>query len=353
VAQEAHDNMKTNSDIPYLCPYTRQPLRLDAREVDGDEVRSGILRAPDGHGYAIEEGIPQLIDFARESFSAPEQRELDFYQNAAADYDATMEWVFRSFHENEDEVREAMLQPLRVEPKHRVLETGCGTCRDSIRIARRLDASGRLFLQDLSPSMLRIGKDKIDAMHRAGEIACPVEFFTGNAMTLPFPDGFFDAAFHFGGINVFSDVTKAVAEMARVVRRGGRVVFGDEGLAPWLREDEYGRILMNSSPLYEFEAPLQTVPPSARDVSVQWVIGNAYYLVAFTVGEGAPALDLDLPIVGRRGGTHRTRYYGTLEGVTPETKGRVLEAAAQQGVTIHQWLERALSDSLRKQGGEA
>lgn len=353
MAQEANDDMKPDQPIAYLCPYTREPLTLEVREAGSHEVRSGTLRAPDGHGFAVEGGIAELIDFARESFSAPEQLELEFYQRAAADYDATMEWVFRSFHENEDEVREGMLHPLRIEPQQRILETGCGTCRDSIRIARRLGDSGSLFLQDLSPSMLRIGKDKIDAMARAGEIACPVEFFTGNAMTLPFPDDYFDAAFHFGGINVFSDETRAVAEMARVVRKGGRVVFGDEGLAPWLRGTEYGKILMNSSPLYAYETPLQTVPSSARDVSVQWVIGNAYYLVAFTVGDDVPPLDLDLPIVGRRGGTHRTRYFGTLEGVTPETKDRVIEAAARQGVSIHNWLESALAKSLPRESGEA
>jgi SAM-dependent methyltransferase len=345
--------MKPNSEAPYLCPYTHQKLKLEAGTSDDYEVRSGTLRAPDGYGFPIEDGIAQLIDFGRESFSEPEQRELAFYVQAAADYDATMEWVFRSFHENEDEVREAMLQPLRVERDHRVLETGCGTCRDSIRIARRLGEGGELFLQDLSPDMLRIGKEKIDAMRRGGEIACPVEFFIGNAMTLPFPDGYFDAAFHFGGINIFNDETKAVAEMARVVRKGGRVVFGDEGLAPWLRDTDYGKILVNSSALYAHETPLKNLPPSARDASVQWVIGNAYYLVAFTVGEGEPPLDLDLPIVGRRGGTHRTRYYGTLEGVTPETKGLVHEAAAREGVTIHEWLERALSSSLRREGGES
>lgn len=340
--------MKADAPVPYLCPYTRAPLSLDVRETEHGEVQSGSLRTADGIEYAVEGGIAQLIDFSRESFTEPEQRELAFYQTAAANYDATMDWVFKSFYENEDKVREAMLDPLRIQAGSAVLETGCGTCRDSIRIAHRLDAGGRLYLQDLSPNMLRIGKEKIDAMRRSGEIACGVDFFTGNAMTLPFPDGFFDSAFHFGGINLFGDKQKAVAEMARVVKKGGRVVFGDEGLAPWLRDTEYGKILMNSSALYAYETPFDAVPSSARDVSVQWVIGNAYYLVAFTVGEGTPPLDLDLPIVGRRGGTHRTRYYGTLEGVTPETKQLVPEAAARQGLTIYEWLEKALSERARK-----
>jgi len=126
-----------------------------------------------------------------------------------------------------------------------------------------------VYLQDLSPNMLRIGKEKIDAMRGRGVIACEVDFFTGNAITLPFQDGFFDAAFHFGGINLFGDRSKAVAEMARVVKKGGRVVFGDEGLAPWLRKTEYGKILMNSSALYAYETPFDAMPVSAREVSLQ------------------------------------------------------------------------------------
>jgi hypothetical protein len=127
------------------------------------------------------------------------------------------------------------------------------------------------------------------------------------------------------------------------------VVFGDEGLAPWLRTTEYGKILMSSSALYEYETPFDAVPALAPDVSVHWVIGNAYYLVAFTVGDGEPPLDLDLPIVvGRRGGTHRTRYYGTLESVAPKAKKLMLEAAAREGLTIHQWLGKTLSEHVSR-----
>jgi ubiquinone/menaquinone biosynthesis C-methylase UbiE len=309
--------MRSDNPLPYRCPYTGAPLTLQMCEGADDEVRTGVLRTPAGTEYAIDAGVARLIDFSRESFSDVEEREIKFYEEAAANYDPIMEWVFRSFYENEDEVRESMVDALRIPPDGVILETGCGTCRDSMRIAHRLGANGRLYLQDLSLNMLRIGKERIDGMRRQGQISCGVEFFSGNALTLPFPDAFFDAAFHFGGINLFGNKTEAVAEMARVVRKRGRVVFGDEGLAPWLRETEYGKILLNSSALYAYQAPIEVVPPLAREVSVTWMIGNAYYLVAFTVGEGTPPLDLDLPILGRRGGTHRTRYYGAPAGVTP------------------------------------
>src|SRR5207244_9432286 len=136
-----------------------------------------------------------------------------------------------------------------------------------------------------------------------------------------------DAAYHFGGINVFSDKELALAEMARVVRVGGKVVVGDEGMAPWRRENEHGRILMNSNRLYQNTAPLEQLPDVAREARVRWIIGDAFWVIDFRVGEGPPPVDLDLPILGKRGGTHRTRCFGVLEGVTPEDKEMAREAA--------------------------
>lgn len=132
--------------------------------------------------------------------------------------------------------------------------------------------------------------------------------------------------------------------MARVVRVGGKVVIGDEGLAPWLRHTELGRILLNSNYLYTYEPPIDLLPDNAADPCLRWVIGNAFYLIEFRVASAAPAVDLDLPILGTRGGTHRTRYYGKLEGVTPEAKDMVSDAAKRTGLTLHEWLDRAVRE---------
>jgi SAM-dependent methyltransferase len=226
-----------------------------------------------------------------------------------------------------------------LQPEFRVLEIGCGTCRDSIGIARRLGDRGELFLQDLSPRMLSSGQDR---MQHSGPFACRIEYFVGHAAHLPFTDGFFDAVFHFGGLNLFSDKKKALREMTRVVRIGGRIVVGDESLAPWLRQTTYGRILLNSHALYEHNVPLECLPENADKVQVRWFLGNAFYLIDYTVGKTVPQLNLDLPIPGQRGGTHRTRYYGKLEGVSVETKEMAEKAARRLGVSIHEWLDRAV-----------
>ena len=48
------------------------------------------------------------------------------------------------------------------------------------------------------------------------------------AEDLPFGDGLFDACYSVGGFNYFGDHERALAEMARVTRPGGRLVVADE-----------------------------------------------------------------------------------------------------------------------------
>jgi SAM-dependent methyltransferase len=136
------------------------------------------------------------------------------------------------------------------------------------------------------------------AVRPAGDIACTIEFFEGNASHLPFADGLFDAAFHFGGLNFFSDKNRALAEMTRVVRRGGKVVFGDEGLAPWLRDTPYGDTVTGLGEHYLSVPPLDALPGCAREVAVRWVVGNAHYVIEYRVGDGLPRIDPNLPAAG-------------------------------------------------------
>ena len=55
--------------------------------------------------------------------------------------------------------------------------------------------------------------------------ALPVAWVQGNALELPFDDGEFDAATVGFGVRNVVDLERGIAEMARVVRPGGRVVI--------------------------------------------------------------------------------------------------------------------------------
>jgi SAM-dependent methyltransferase len=327
----------------YLCPYTQEPLQLaDAKSEDG-EISSGRLISPSGRVYSIIEGIPHLLDGSMDPRGEEEERELQYYESSAHAYDLGMDWLFRSFHENEPELRKSMVASLSLTPQSRVLEIGCGTARDSIYIAEQLGPEGSYFLQDLSPQMLELGRRRLAERN----YECELDYFVGNAASLPFADRTFDAVFHFGALNVFSDRAKALREIARVTKVGGRVVLGDEGLGPWLRTSDYGKILENAHPLYRADPPVELLPLEARNVAVRWLLGNAFYVLEFTVGDGPPPVDLDLPIPGRRGGTLRTRWEGMLEGVTPETRQDAVAAAARAGMSLHAWLEHVVSSAAK------
>jgi ubiquinone/menaquinone biosynthesis C-methylase UbiE len=273
-------------------------LELKDEMPEGPEILTGILVSPQGCRYPVRDGIPVLIDLDRESIGGKEKEENDYYQATSDTYDLTVDWLFRVFSEDESAVRNKGHELLEVKPDSRVLETGCGTCRDSIHIARRLGPTGELFMQDLSANMLELGRRRMMDQRSSEEEYCKIEFFEANAACLPFPDEFFDAAYHFGGLNLFSDKKRALAEMTRVVRRGGKIVVGDEGLAPWLRNTPYGDSLANVSELFLHLPPLESLPDCARDVSVRWVVGNAFYVIEYRVGDGPPEVDLAAPLPG-------------------------------------------------------
>lgn len=69
---------------------------------------------------------------------------------------------------------------------------------------------------DFSPEMLR--------MARAGAVGGPIDWTEGDALSLPFPDGFFDVTINGFMLRNVTDVESTLAEQARVVRPGGRVI---------------------------------------------------------------------------------------------------------------------------------
>jgi ubiquinone/menaquinone biosynthesis C-methylase UbiE len=325
----------------FRAPRSGQPLRLVDPVVQEDEVVAGTLVSADGAAYPIENGIPNFLEPAL--LSAVEARTKSEYDLVADQiYDAALDWQFAAMRENEEQVRESMVDMLALSPGAAVLEVGCGTGRDSFRLARRLDGSGRLHMQDLSPGMVNVCVRKMSNPARSGSFRCALDYSVSNALALPFADATFDAVFHFGGFNQFGDLKAGAAELTRVVRPGGRIVIGDEAVAPWLKGTEFDAIVTTNNPLFAADVPLAALPEAARDVTVRWIIGNCFYVIGYSKGDGPPALDLDLPHQGWRGGTLRTRYFGRLEGVTPEAKALAKEAAAKAGVSVHAWLDRLI-----------
>jgi len=96
----------------------------------------------------------------------------------------------------------------------RALDVACGTGDLTLELAARVGERGEVVGCDFSASMLELARRK----------APGIQFDQANALDLPYPDDAFDAATVGFGARNFSDLRQGLAEMARVVRPGGRVV---------------------------------------------------------------------------------------------------------------------------------
>lgn len=101
----------------------------------------------------------------------------------------------------------------------RALDCCTGTGDLAFELASRVTASGEVVGLDFAEEML------VRARVKAAERGARVEFRQGDALALPFEDDHFDAATVAFGIRNVSDLDAGIAEMARVVRPGGRVVI--------------------------------------------------------------------------------------------------------------------------------
>lgn len=325
----------------YVCPATGGALKLVVDEEENGIIKKGFYQNADGMKYFIKDGIP---DFTYPpELSETQNQQFKYYEANAEAYDELQGLTFAIQNEDEDKIRKMMVSYLNLHSSSKVLELSCGTGRDSQNIAALLNKDGELFVQDLSGSMLKQCKKKLEY------VSVPVDFSIGNASYLAFPSNYFDAVFAFGGLNVFDDLKRSLKEMVRVTKPNGRIVVGDESLPEWLYDTEFGKILINANPLFKFKVPFEAIPIEARDVTVRWIIGGVYYLISFIVGEGEPVGNFDIQIPGKRGGTLRTRYHGQLEGVSEETKRLVLRAAEKRNISVHQWLDQVLKVAVENE----
>lgn len=316
----------------FVSPGTRRALSLREAVHEHGEIVTGMLQGD--ADFRISDGIPNFLRSSELSDKALSV--AAFYDDRSETYDQYLHLTFFTHGEDEQKVRNGFADLLELRPDSKVLEIAAGSGRDSEIIAQRLGPQGRLFLQDLSPGMLKRAREKMQS--------CPVptSFALSDAGALPYADGSFDAVFSFGGLGEFPDIRGALAEMVRVCKPGGKIVVGDESIPVWLRSTEFAKILSTTNPQFMAPLPLEHMPLEARQVCVRWVIGGVFYLIDFRVAEGPPTGNFDYPIPGPRGGTLRSRYEGQLEGVSREAKELAHKARQKRGMSMHAWLEEVV-----------
>jgi avermectin B 5-O-methyltransferase len=126
-----------------------------------------------------------------------------------------------SLEQAEERFTELMIDKLQPKPAGRVLDVGCGMGTPAIRLA---NASGNDVV-GITVSHEQV--KQAGSRARAAGLAHQVSFRHADAAALPFDDDSFDSVWALESIIHMPDRARVLAEMARVVRPGGRVVLTD------------------------------------------------------------------------------------------------------------------------------
>ena len=131
-----------------------------------------------------------------------------FFDQAAANWDALIE-------EQILPRLQAIVAGLDIEPGARVLDVGCGTGVLFPLLLEALNGTGRIVALDISGGMLR----------RAQAKGYPVECMQSDAQSLPLRDQTFDWVICNAVFPHFPHKLRALAEIRRVLKDGGRLVI--------------------------------------------------------------------------------------------------------------------------------
>jgi len=135
--------------------------------------------------------------------------------------------------------------------------SGAGQCSRWVR-----DQGGRAFGLDLSMRQLQHSR-RID-----DESGIRVPAVLGTATALPFADDSFDIVFcSFGALQFISDIDRAVAETARVLRPGGRYAFSITHPTRWSFPDDPGEPGLTATQSYWDRRPYVEIADEVGAVS--------------------------------------------------------------------------------------
>jgi ubiquinone/menaquinone biosynthesis C-methylase UbiE len=139
------------------------------------------------------------------------------------------------------------------QPGMRVLDVASGTGAPSLQIARAVAPTGHVTATDSSPEPLKIAAERARQRGLAN-----ITFEVADVHHLPFPDAGFDLVTSRCAVMFFSDLPRALGEMRRVLKPGGRVALLAWGPLDQPYFQSTGQVIMRHTGA--------ALPPAARQI---------------------------------------------------------------------------------------
>jgi MPBQ/MSBQ methyltransferase len=202
-------------------------------------------------------------------FLADKLRALSFYKVFSPAYDILNPYLYT------DSMRSEILSLLNgsEDGRLRILDVGCGTGYTTTGILKQSNIVTVAGL-DMNPKQLARAHKNLNTEKDR------VSLSMGDVENLPFTDGAFDAAVSVGAVEYFPQPEKAYREMARVVKRGGKIVVAGPELS-WFRKVALDRFFY--TPAAEEMATqfkkAELLEVKAELIGLDTVLGTSGYVV--------------------------------------------------------------------------
>jgi len=143
------------------------------------------------------------------------QRVRSVFDSVATRYDLMNDLMSAGLHRVWKRYTLALAQ---AQPGHRVLDLAAGTGDLSLGFSRRVGPTGLVVHTDINEAMLREGRDRL--LNEGAVLPSMV----CDAERLPFADGSFDIVSVAFGLRNMTHKDRALGEMSRVLRPGGKLL---------------------------------------------------------------------------------------------------------------------------------
>jgi len=258
--------------LSLLCdPATHERLEIlrEPSPHGGEQVL--LVNPRSGRRFPICEGIPCFLDPSE--VSGLNWKYQKFYDRIAPGYDAAAKVYSFFAGQSLLRMRQGFLEEIEVKETGRVLEVSVGTGLNIPFLPQTVEFYGL----DISWGMLRKCRRNLKSWRREAHLSL------GAAEELPFQDEVFDVVFHFGGINFFTDRSRAISEMIRVAKPGTKIVISDETekhvKSQYEKVPLAGKYFQNRKETVR--APIELVPASMLDVRLKEFRAGRIYCLTF------------------------------------------------------------------------